>query len=95
MESLIGTAIGVIISLLAIALGYGKLTNRVDNNEKRIDKGCRDIKEIEDHCEKLQQTCQARLHSRLDQIFTKLDVIQTDMTRLAVQVAKMESKLEE
>ena len=95
MESLIGTAVGVVISLLAIAMMWGKLSNMVDNNAKRIDKGCRDIKEIEDHCEKLQQTCQARLHSRLDQIFAKLDVIQTDMTRLAVQVAKMESKLEE
>ena len=86
------------------------MTGKVQNNRENIEKDREDfrsvikesrddfkqsVKAIVDNCEKYRGSCQAGIHARLDALFSNTDVIKKDLVRLAIQVAKIEQKLED
>lgn len=91
MTALEYTALGVIITIIVatsgIAIAWGKIMTKVDNNKE-------DITKIIIDCEKHRIGCLSNMQQNFAEVFRKLDNVQKDITQLAVQIAKVERTIE-
>ena len=75
--------IGIVVNIILFAYGYGKLTSAADKNKS-------DIREIKDNCGNLRKACHDDSLRVDSSIFDKLDVINNNILKLSIQVAKLE-----
>lgn len=87
----IGSIITLTINIIIISYGYGKLTQKAEQNKEKISN-------LQENCKNYRDTCHLD-NVRIDsEIFKKLDELKSSMNdnflKLSIQVAKLEKQNE-
>lgn len=96
MSEYLGLSLAVVVNLVIVAFGYGKLASRVSTNERRIESTKRDIHDCRKECGMHRRDCKQNGEKIDAEIFHKLDAIREFMNdkflALSIQVAKIETR---
>lgn len=89
MSGIGGVYVGLKVGIARLEVNYSNLKSRVDETKEALKEQVGDRR-----CKEYRSDCRENIHCRLDDIFAKLDKIETDMVGVAVKVARIEKAME-